>query len=312
VTERLERLINLVIALREASRPLTAAEVHERVAGYGQDDHEAFRRMFERDKADLRALGVPVDTAPLDRWGDELGYRIDPERYDLPAVEFTPGELAALAVAVAATGLGELAEPGLRKLAVAAGQTPGSPADPHVALPLGTPHWIVLAEAQAARTTVTFDYQRPGDEARPRTVNPHALVHRRGHWYLVGHDHDRAASRAFRLDRIVGTVRTKGQAGAFEPPPEVRPDDVVPDPPPGPAFAEVAAGPGIAWQVARRARGVGRPAADGWVVFTVPVGDPDQFVSWALSHGPEIEVVEPTELRARIVDVLEQLAGEGP
>jgi predicted DNA-binding transcriptional regulator YafY len=306
--DRLERLINLVIALRETRRALTADQIRTQVAGYGQEDHQAFRRMFERDKADLRALGVPVDTAPLDRWGDEVGYRIDAQRYDLPPVSFDPEELAALALAVQATGLGDSAAAGLRKLAVGAGQALGEAGPADVTIPVAVPHWLPLAEAQASRTTVRFAYRRPGHAAQERTVDPHALVHRRGQWYLVGRDHSRDAARAFRLDRIDGSVRKLGEPGAFDDPPTVTTDDVLPQPGPGPEFAEVAAAPALAWQVARRARGGGRELADGWSAFTVPVGDPDRFVTWVLGHGPELVVLGPADLRQRVVAALEGLA----
>jgi len=344
MTERLERLINLVIALRETRRPMPATEVRERVAGYGQPDAEAFRRMFERDKADLRDLGVPIETAPLDRWDDRQGYRIDPRRYDLPPVRLEPDELGALAVAVQATGMVDEAGAGLLKLRVDAGDPAPGPAapDPRLGIALDTPHRDVLVTAQLRRTSVRFAYQRAGEQraggeresqhrapgerraggnARDRdpavrTVDPHALVHRRGRWYLVGRDHDRDERRAFRLDRIQGKVRTIGLPGSFvAPDDDVSVDDVVPgrrgD---APATAEVLASAEVAWQVARRARGGGAATDDGWTRFTVSAGDPDDFMFWALEFGPELEVVGPPELRAAVVARLRGLmedAGEG-
>ncbi len=313
--DRLERLLNLVIALRETRRPLTAAEIRERVAGYGQPDAEAFRRMFERDKADLRSLGVPVDTAPLDAYDDRVGYRIDPRRYDLPAVELAPDELAALALALEATGMAQDAGAGLLKLEVGAGEpgavTAGGPADVRLGVALEAPHRETLLDAQLHRSVVRFAYRPLGRDAAVRTVDPHALVHRRGRWYLVGRDHDRDARRAYRLDRIAGDVTVVSGPDAFAPPPDdVGVDDVVPPPDPaGPETAEVVAAPAVAWQVARRARGGGQPAADGWTAFTVAVGDPDDFAFWALSFGPELRVEAPAALRADVVARLQRLAG---
>lgn len=323
--DRLERLINLVIALRETARPMTAAEVRERVAGYGprygQDDPEAFRRMFERDKADLRALGVPVETQPVDRWSEVQGYRIDPDRYDLPPVELSPAELAALAVALQATGLAEQARSGLLKLAVGADAPQAANADDLVGLrldvDLDAPHRLELLEAQLSRTTVRFEHQPPGAPRRRRTVDPHALVHRRGRWYLVGHDHDRGARRAFRLDRIVGRVRTVGEPGAFPQPSEpVAVEDVVParhgqDDGGEPSTAEVAASPEVAWQVARRARGGGSPLPDGRTRFTVAVVDVDDFLAWALDYGRDVEVLGPADIRAAVVERLTHVAAGG-
>ncbi len=314
MTDRLERLVNLVIALRETPRPLLASDIHERVAGYDQPDPEAFRRMFERDKADLRALGIPIETAPLDRLADDrVGYRIDPNSYDLPELELAPEELIALAIAVDATGLGDAAAGGLRKLEVDVG-SPGMTrgvGSAGIALGRAVPGLDVLAEAQLTRTTVRFAYRTASGERSSRTVDPHALVHRRGSWYVVGHDHDRAATRAFRLDRIEGAVRTVGAPGAFEAPSEPVDVEAVM---PGAGrtsrqTAVVEAAEDLAWLVARSARGAGEPAGEGRVRYRVEVGDEEGFMGWVLAQTPDVVVVEPPELRERVVAALERLAG---
>ncbi len=311
MTDRLERLINLVIALRETRRAMTAAEIRERVAGYGQPDHGAFRRMFERDKADLRDLGVPIETVSLEPWEERPGYRIDPRRYNLPDVHLEPDELAALALAVEATGLTDQGSPGLLKLEVAAGEPGGRPAQrPRIGITLDAPHRETLVAAQVTATVVRFTYRPLGRDASKRTVDPYAIVHRRGRWYLVGRDHDRDERRAYRLDRIEGKVTTVGEPGAFQPPPDdIGTDDVLPAPPPGgPETAEVLAHDDVAWQVARRARGGGVPSEPGWTRFTVGVRDPEEFVTWALSFGPDVVVVSPPELRRQVVESLRALA----
>lgn len=311
MTDRLERLINLVIALRETRRAMTAADIHERVAGYGQPDYQAFRRMFERDKADLRDLGVPIETVALDASDDRSAYRIDPRRYNLPEVALAPDELAALAVAVQATGLADEAEGGLRKLEVAAGE-PGtarmvkrSP----LGISLDAPHREVLVAAQVSRTTVQFRYRPLGRDAATRTVDPYAIVNRRGRWYLVGFDHDRDDRRAYRLDRVEGVVRPSGDPGAFAAPPsDIGVEDVVPTPPSGaPDAAQVLATDEVAWQVARRARGGGEPGPRRWTRFTVGVRDPDEFASWVLSFGPDVCVEGPAELREAVMTRLQAI-----
>lgn len=338
MADRLERLINLVIALRETRVPMTAEDVHGRVAGYEQTDFDSFRRMFERDKADLRALGVPVERAKTDPWDDYSGYRIDPRRYDLPETSLEPSETAALAVALQATGLLDEAGAGLHKLAVdaddpvggptsGAGGTPAhtgaedadNPAAPQpgpLAIDLDAPHRDELLAAQLTRTPVSFSYRALGREPEQRTVDPHALVHRRGRWYLVGRDHARDERRAFRLDRITGSVTYAGEAGSFSPPPGAGVDDVVPPPPSdAPETADVAAADTVAWQIARVARGAGRPDqrpdADGWTRYEVTVGDPEAFLTWALQFGPELEVCAPESLRARAVARLQAVAEGG-
>ena len=298
--DRLERLINLVIALRETRRPLAADEIRRRVAGYGQEEYEAFRRMFERDKSDLRALGVPVETVDSGVGEDVEGYRIDPRAYDLPPVEFAEDELAALGLALQATGLMEQAASGLRKLEVAQGDGAPTAQTPVIELALDHPNRSLLTEAQSTRTRVRFTYRRVDGQQSVRVLEPHGMVFRGGHWYVVGRDKDREAIRSFRLDRIVDAVRTAGRAGAFAPPDE--PIDVAAVLPPAAedrVTAVIAASDEMAWRVARRARGEGRVLPDGRRAYDV-IAAPDTVLGWVMEEGPDIEVIEPAALRARI------------
>ena len=306
MSDRLERLINLVIALREARVPMTAEEIREKVAGYGQTDPSAFRRMFERDKADLRDLGVPLVTAPVDRWRDVEGYRIRPEDYDLPPIALEPAELAALAVAAQVTGLdGGRA---LRKLEVDApeGGRPGTL--PALAVSVDAPHRDALLAAQLEGRRVRFPYRPPGRPSAVRTLDPAGLVHRAGRWYVVGTDVDRMARRAFRLDRIEGDVVDVGVAAdrsqGLEGPVGVT--DVVPGT--GESLeARVAASPTVSWLVARRARGHGTPTDDGRTSYTVSARDADDLLSWFLPLGPEAELLGPPGIRAQVAAALDRL-----
>src|SRR5207244_3775746 len=89
MTDRLERLTNLVATLLDTRRPITLDEIVELVPGY-PDDKVAYRRQFERDKDTLRGIGIPVVVQPLDGLGPEQGYRIPPEEYYLPPLGLTP------------------------------------------------------------------------------------------------------------------------------------------------------------------------------------------------------------------------------
>ena len=283
-----------------------------RVAGYGQSSHEAFRRMFERDKADLRALGVPIDVGPLDRWDDTPGYRIDPRRYDLPPLALEADEVAALALAVHATGLADVVGSGLLKLAVDAGEpaAAASRAPLPVAMPLDAPHLRALTDAVTQRLPVRFAYHPPGRPPAVRTVDPQALVNTRGRWYLVAHDHDRDAERSFRLDRITGDVQPAGEPGTAQPPDHAPgPHDVAPPPvpPPEPVTAEVLASEAVAWQVARHAADAGRPA-DGGTAFAVPVADLEGFLAWLLDLGTAVRLLGPESLRAELARHLHAVA----
>ncbi len=122
VAAKTERLLNLVICLLYTRRPLTKEQIRASVAQYaGTSSDEAFDRMFERDKDELRELGIPLVASPLDRFfEDEIGYRIDRREYALPQIEFTREELTVLGLAAKAWEQASLAGPAaaaMRKLA---------------------------------------------------------------------------------------------------------------------------------------------------------------------------------------------------
>ena len=121
---RTERLVNLVICLLSTRRFLTAAQIAATVPGYEHDpddprDHEAFQRKFERDKAELRELGVPLETGTASVFDTEPGYRIARREYALPDIPLEPDEAAAVGIAARLwqhAGLAAAASSGLAKL----------------------------------------------------------------------------------------------------------------------------------------------------------------------------------------------------
>jgi proteasome accessory factor B len=208
--DRLERLLNLVAALIDTDRPLTAEDLAARVPGYPAPG-ATFKRAFERDKATLRSMGVPLDVVVLDPLNPESpqGYRVRRQRYELPDPGLEPDEVAALHLAATSVRLdGGDATAAVWKLG-------GVPAPlervAQASLP-GSDHLEALFAAAAERRTVRFEHR--GSE---RTVDPWRLEFRNSHWYLVGWDHDREEQRTFRLDRLTAALEP-GPPGAFEPP----------------------------------------------------------------------------------------------
>jgi proteasome accessory factor B len=207
-TDRTERLLNLVICLLGAERPVSRAALRDGIPGYGDAaSDEAFERMFERDKDELRQMGIPIDTV-VNVQGEVEGYLIDDETYAMPEIDFDPAERAVLGLAARVWSEAALtAEAGaaLRKIEAATGDRwtpllPGRPGTGEEALPL-------LWEAIRSRTIVRFPYLGRGREAvEERTVEPWATAYRDGAWYLVGRSREREAGRAFRLSRIQGAV----------------------------------------------------------------------------------------------------------
>jgi len=97
---KVERLMNLVIALLSTRQFLTAERIRDSVAGYEDSaSDEAFSRMFERDKNELRDLGIPLEVGQVSRFSTVEGYRINRDAYELPDIDLTSEEAAAVAVA---------------------------------------------------------------------------------------------------------------------------------------------------------------------------------------------------------------------
>lgn len=212
--DKLERQLGLLAALLHTERPLRATEIHDRVEGY-PEDRVAFRRAFERDKDDLRRLGIPLEierTETVD--GTIDGYRVSQSDYYLHDLGLEADEVIALSVALRLIRLeGVAANDALWKLG---GATPADEAGGTelAAISMG-PAVMQFHEAIADASPVTFSYR--GEE---RNVEPWRLAFRRGQWYLNGYDTAREDARSFRLDRIEGAVET-GEPGTVQ---TARPD----------------------------------------------------------------------------------------
>lgn len=308
--DKLERLLVLLMTLLEADRLLRADEIRERVPGYPERD-ESFQRAFERDKDDLREMGVPVLLEPIG--GAEpgaVGYRVDRRQYYLDDPGLAPDELAALHLATTLVRVGDVA--GIDALRTLGG-LPGLDAaarDPLVALP-GEPNLGPLYTAVVERRLARFAYR-----GEPRRLEPYRVDFRRGWWYVSGLDRDRGELRNFRVDRIEGAVEL-GERDAF-----TRPADR----PRGPAASgwEVPADEPVdarlrveadtaAW--AEQLIGGERVTArgeDGSVVFALEVRNRAAFRSFVLTFLDHATLLGPPELVEDLVEWLGPLADAQP
>lgn len=220
-TEKTERLLNLILALKSARRPVSKQKIRESLPAYAQaSSDEAFDRMFERDKDELREMGIPITTTVIDvLFDDEVGYRIDSSETTLPAISFEPDEVAALALAARAWSTASIsgaASAGLRKLrlsGVEIDESLAAGAEPRIRTK--EPAFEAVHAAVSALQPITFDYRRNDGALSTRHVQPWALKNWHGRWYLTGFDVDRGDERAFRLSRFEGQVRKKGRAGTY-------------------------------------------------------------------------------------------------
>jgi proteasome accessory factor B len=312
--KKTERLLNLVICLLHTRRYLSVQEIRDAVPGYSGDSDEAFRRMFERDKEELRDLGIPLETGTDSAaHDDELGYRIARRDYELPPVALEPDEAAAVGLAArlwqsaplaGATGSALLK---LRAAGVDALESSGA-LEPRVggAEPAFEACLAAVTEGRALR----FAYRASGrPQPEDRTVEPWGVVWWHGRWYLVGHDNARDDVRVFRLSRIVGAAVPFGDAGTIKTPPGTDLRALVArmagEEPRTSAQVRVRAG--AAWELRSEATST-TPDVDGWDRLELGYSDPERFADRVSGFGADVVVLAPDEARAAVVRRLSALA----
>ena len=306
-----ERLMNLLIMLLVQRGYVTKERIREVL--YPSSSAEAFEKMFERDKEELRSLGVPIEVGSVDPlFEDEHGYRISPEQFALPPISLTADEAAVVGLATRVwehASMAEATTEAVRKLTAAGVDVDVS------ALEIVSPRlsaeessFDTFLRATQERQAVEFDY-RTSRAAEPATrhLQPWGVVRYAGRWYVVGHDSDRDGTRIFRLSRVVGDARLVGQPGAFDVPEgtDVRAiaRTLAPEPPSGRVSLLVRRGAGH--QLRRTAAETtydvdGPDGSRGWdrVVLTRL---PYDLVGDVLAHGSDVYVEEPADLRAQVV-----------
>lgn len=299
--DRVERLTNLLALLLESERPLTLVQITGALAGQYPDAERPRRAAFERDKAALRDIGVPIES---ERFDDNATYRLDRAAYELADLELDADETRALQVAVAAVRTDTSA--GRDALWKLGGASAGNGAAVSAVLPQ-RPELPVIRSAVANRSTLVFVYR--GDR---RELDPWGLLLRGGFWYVVGHDHDRNEKRTFRVDRFDGGVDAieVGPTGAFARPGSFDPGDAFPADP-----KQIGHAPGdgvlaIVWIDATRANAIEREVgsarvierhADGSINVEVPASHLDAFRSWLIGLLDHAAVVSPPEIRDQII-----------
>lgn len=307
VSRKSERLVNLTIALLATKRYLTKAEIFRTVAGY-EGEAEARDRMFERDKEDLRSLGIELELGshePL--FEDEAGYRIKPDRYAIQLNDLSSVEMLLLSKAAdvwRGAALSEASHSGLRKLK-ALGLDADTDEIPDLAVRYSEiPSQLLdIVEALSARREISFEYA--GSELLPkvRKVWPYHLSYSGKRWYLLAFDIDQQDIRRFRLDRFLSAVTFTSTADYF-------PADrdgvraVLEEISDEAERAEISVRVGRGARLRRDSQLI---STDGdWDLLSISYFDIEELLFNIIWYGVDCRVVAPDSLRTRLIESIQK------
>ena len=305
MSRKSERLVNLTIALLATKRYLTKSEIFRTIEGY-EGAPEAMERMFERDKDDLRSLGIAIELGTFDPiFEDEAGYRITPSSYQLNLGELDGTDIALLSLAATAwsgaalerestSALIKLASMGIdndsETLSLLTPQVSGTDAN-----------FALVTDAIVRRSEIEFEYLGADLSRQVRKISPYSMRGQSGSWYLVGFDSEKDSLRTFRLDRIVSEVSVSKKVNSFE----------IPDSIPDQSTDETRE---LAILRVRKRRGHQLrslsnliEAGEEWDEITLPIVDVSWLVRIILWHRDDVIVLEPSALRERVIDSLKEL-----
>ena len=303
-------MLNLLALLVDRNRPLTLRQVRQELGKQYPNSDEAARAAFERDKAALREMGIPIETKTLG--GDSAGevtYWVNRSNYELSDLKLSDDERIALQLAVATVRLG--AQHGEEALWKLGGEKVLRPTAVSVNIGFVDQNMSAITDAVMQRRTLNFDYK-----GEKRQVDPYGMLSRSGFWYLIGFDHLRKDQRVFRVDRIEGKV-SAGQMRAFKTPAGFDVATAVPT-----EKQMMAAGDGevttatvlVDTSLAAGVRNefgdaaIIKERADGSIEFAIPCANMSAFRLWLFAMVDNAEVLAPASVRKQVMQWLEELA----
>ena len=305
VSRKSERLVNLTIALLATKRYLIKSEIFRTVEGY-EGAPEAMERMFERDKDDLRSLGIAIELGTFDPlFEDEAGYRITPSSYQLDLGELDGTDIALLSLAASAWSGAALERESTSALIKLSSMGIESDSE---ALSLLTPlvsvtseNFALITDAIIRRSEIQFEYVSTDLSTQVRRIAPYSMRGQSGSWYLVGLDREKDSLRTFRLDRIISEVTIDKKGSAFN----------IPDQLPYKSADEARE---IAILRIRKNRGhqlrslaTLLKAGEEWDEISLPIVNTSWLMRAILWHRDDVIALEPATLRKSVIDSLKEL-----
>jgi len=307
VSRKSERLVNLTIALLGTKRWLTKAQIFVAVDGY-EGEPDAKERMFERDKDDLRHLGIEIEVGSFDPlFEDEAGYRIKPDSYRSDITEISARELSLINLATSiwqgavldSSALSALIK--LKSLGIDSDLDAIPAIEPTIHI--SDENFAAIVDAIAERRTISFTYLSQELVQQQRVIEPYGAGTKGGYWYVAGQDLDRKDIRLFRLDRIDSEITRQGKVASYEIPADFTMSVHLASPVKT-GMARLKVRRGKAQKIVAVATMI--EAGDEWSVVEYPYLHQSELLADVLWHLDDVEIVEPQEARTAIISVLNQ------
>ena len=308
MSRKSERLVNLVIALLATKRYLTKSEIFRTIEGY-EGSSESMERMFERDKDELRALGIEIEVSALDPlFDDEIGYRIRFENYVMDHSGFTTNEIAYMSLAAQVwkeEALSEIAQHAMRKLAGLASPIDISEIPAIAPVLINAPKFLnEIIDCISKRRTIEFIYLDSEMKTQSRQVNVYSYFSFKGNWYFSGLDLRKAEIRTFKCDRIVGDVSLSKDSKTYEIP-EKYISSTESEENTYELTAQLLVRKGRGSQLRNRASKI--VTAEDFDAVDVPYSSEYELLSLVLWHLDDVQVLAPSVLRDSVIKSLKNV-----
>ena len=296
--QKTERLINLTLALLSSKRYLTKSEIFNNVAGYSGSP-ETMERMFERDKDELRNLGIRIEVRALDPlFEDDQGYLIDSDTFQINPNDFSQEEIFLLTMA-ANLWHGSALQKDSKAALLKIQSLDGLVATNTVASPViedneDSKKLLLIFDAVERFITLEFEYK-----GTIRQVKPYGIYTRRGFWYLAAQENDLVKS--FKVVRIGQQIRATSKAQAFAKPSEFKLSAFLEDiNAPTTSKAEVRIRKNQA--LALRKRHKVEEVDSEWDKLFIDYIFEEDLIESLLWYGSNLVVISPTSIRDQIIN----------
>ena len=308
MSRKSERLVNLVIALLATRRSLTKSEIFRTIEGY-EGSEDSMERMFERDKDELRSLGIDIDVSVLDPlFEDEQGYRIKPDSFAMSPSVYSAVQVAYMSLAAQLWKDASLSEPSqrvLRKLSGIASSVNIADIPSIAPISINAPIFLVeIINAISEARSIDFLYIDSDLNVNKREVNVYSYFSNDGFWYFKGLDINKGQERTFRSDRVVGEINVSKNSRSYEVPIALS-DKPIFEESSELLRASLRVRVGRGSQLRHKAISIVNEGDHDLIEIEYPFEK--EIISMILWHLDDVEVLSPKPLRERVIQSLQHL-----